>query len=213
MTCRIACLVNSAIASSTRCGRSHRAIGVHTARSESRARRRRDLCQQPESGCRQSHHRARSRRSTGLHTAGQGHPNAGTARPDCAAALSHGRNHAGRATNATPSQSGGRQVRHRHQSRIRLRNARSARASIDFRCSAAAIRACSRFALRTSKHSRVQLDHQEAQRMDVRHQSPTRRRPSRRQGAVEAMAKSAMRTAGNQLGKKLLRGVLGSLMK
>ena len=36
---------------------------------------------------------------------------------------------------------------------------------------------------------------------------------SRRQGAVEAMAKSAMRTAGNQLGKKLLRGVLGSLMK
>ena len=31
--------------------------------------------------------------------------------------------------------------------------------------------------------------------------------------AHEAMAKSAMRTAGNQLGKKLLRGVLGSLMK
>jgi len=36
---------------------------------------------------------------------------------------------------------------------------------------------------------------------------------SRRQGAVEAMAKSAMRTAGNQLSRKLLRGVLGGLMK
>ncbi len=34
---------------------------------------------------------------------------------------------------------------------------------------------------------------------------------SRRQGAVEAMAKSTMRTMGNQLGKQLLRGVLGSL--
>ncbi len=34
---------------------------------------------------------------------------------------------------------------------------------------------------------------------------------SRRQGAVEAMAKSTMRTVGNQLGRQLLRGVLGSL--
>ena len=34
---------------------------------------------------------------------------------------------------------------------------------------------------------------------------------SRRQGAVEAMAKSTMRTMGNQLGKQILRGVLGSL--
>ena len=34
---------------------------------------------------------------------------------------------------------------------------------------------------------------------------------SRRQGAVEAMAKSTMRTMGNQLGRQLLRGVLGSL--
>ncbi|MBD8527012.1 helicase HerA-like domain-containing protein [Pseudomarimonas arenosa] len=34
---------------------------------------------------------------------------------------------------------------------------------------------------------------------------------SRRQGAVEAMAKSTMRTMGNQLGKQLLRGVLGGL--
>jgi DNA helicase HerA-like ATPase len=34
---------------------------------------------------------------------------------------------------------------------------------------------------------------------------------SRRQGAVEAMAKSTMRTMGNQLGRQLLRGLLGSL--
>ncbi|MCK7594125.1 helicase HerA-like domain-containing protein [Pseudomarimonas salicorniae] len=34
---------------------------------------------------------------------------------------------------------------------------------------------------------------------------------SRRQGAVEAMAKSTMRTMGNQLGKQLLRGILGGL--
>ena len=34
---------------------------------------------------------------------------------------------------------------------------------------------------------------------------------SRRQGAVETMAKSTMRTMGNQLGKQLLRGVLGGL--
>ncbi len=33
----------------------------------------------------------------------------------------------------------------------------------------------------------------------------------RRQGAIEATAKSAMRTVGNQLGRQLLRGVLGSL--
>lgn len=36
---------------------------------------------------------------------------------------------------------------------------------------------------------------------------------SRRQGALEAMAKSTLRTAGNQLGKQILRGVLGSIMK
>jgi len=34
---------------------------------------------------------------------------------------------------------------------------------------------------------------------------------SRRQGAVEAMAKSTMRTVGNQLGRTLLRGLLGGL--
>jgi DNA helicase HerA-like ATPase len=34
---------------------------------------------------------------------------------------------------------------------------------------------------------------------------------SRRQGAVEAMAKSTMRTVGNQLGKQILRGILGGL--
>jgi DNA helicase HerA-like ATPase len=33
----------------------------------------------------------------------------------------------------------------------------------------------------------------------------------RRQGAIETTAKSAMRTVGNQLGRSLLRGVLGSL--
>jgi hypothetical protein len=33
----------------------------------------------------------------------------------------------------------------------------------------------------------------------------------RRQGAIETTAKSAMRTVGNQLGRQLLRGVLGSL--
>ncbi|MER2529322.1 MAG: helicase HerA-like domain-containing protein [Candidatus Competibacter denitrificans] len=36
---------------------------------------------------------------------------------------------------------------------------------------------------------------------------------SRRQGVLEAMAKSTLRTAGNQLGKQILRGVLGSIMK
>ena len=104
-----------------------RAACLYTARPESRARRRRDVCQQPESGCRQSHHRARGRRSTGLDTAGQGHPDAGTTRPDCAAALPHGRNHTGRAGYAAPAQSGGRQIRHGDQSRIRLRNAGCAR--------------------------------------------------------------------------------------
>jgi len=36
---------------------------------------------------------------------------------------------------------------------------------------------------------------------------------SRRQGALEAMAKSTLRTMGNQLGKQILRGVLGGIMK
>ena len=36
---------------------------------------------------------------------------------------------------------------------------------------------------------------------------------NRRQGAIEAMAKSTMRTVGNQLGKQILRGVLGSIMR
>ena len=36
---------------------------------------------------------------------------------------------------------------------------------------------------------------------------------NRRQGALEAIAKSTLRTAGNQLGKQILRGVLGSIMK
>ncbi|HEX6833308.1 MAG TPA: helicase HerA-like domain-containing protein [Rudaea sp.] len=36
---------------------------------------------------------------------------------------------------------------------------------------------------------------------------------SRRQGMIEAMAKSAVRNAGGQLGRSLLRGVLGSLMR
>jgi DNA helicase HerA-like ATPase len=35
----------------------------------------------------------------------------------------------------------------------------------------------------------------------------------RRHGMIEATAKSAMRTVGNQLGRKLLRGILGSLTK
>ncbi|MGQ0801686.1 MAG: helicase HerA-like domain-containing protein [Pseudomarimonas sp.] len=35
---------------------------------------------------------------------------------------------------------------------------------------------------------------------------------SRRQGAIEATAKSAMRTVGNQLGRQILRGVLGSML-
>jgi DNA helicase HerA-like ATPase len=35
----------------------------------------------------------------------------------------------------------------------------------------------------------------------------------RRQGAIEAMAKSTMRTVGNQLGRQILRGVLGGLSK
>jgi uncharacterized protein len=34
---------------------------------------------------------------------------------------------------------------------------------------------------------------------------------SRRQGAIEAMAKSTMRTVGNQLGKQIMRGILGGL--
>ncbi len=34
----------------------------------------------------------------------------------------------------------------------------------------------------------------------------------RRQGMIEATAKSAMRTVGNQLGRQILRGVLGSIM-
>ncbi len=36
---------------------------------------------------------------------------------------------------------------------------------------------------------------------------------SRRQGALEAMAKSTLRTMGNQLGRQILRGVLGGIMK
>jgi DNA helicase HerA-like ATPase len=36
---------------------------------------------------------------------------------------------------------------------------------------------------------------------------------SRRQGMIEAMAKSAARNAGGKLGNSLLRGVLGSLLK
>jgi hypothetical protein len=36
---------------------------------------------------------------------------------------------------------------------------------------------------------------------------------NRRQGAIEAMTKSAMRTAGNQLGRRVLRGVLGGILK
>ena len=36
---------------------------------------------------------------------------------------------------------------------------------------------------------------------------------NRRQGALEAMAKSTMRTVGNQLGRQIMRGVLGGIMK
>ncbi len=36
---------------------------------------------------------------------------------------------------------------------------------------------------------------------------------NRRQGALEAMAKSTLRTMGNQLGRQILRGVLGGIMK
>jgi hypothetical protein len=35
----------------------------------------------------------------------------------------------------------------------------------------------------------------------------------RRQGMIETMAKSVVRNAGGQLGRALLRGVLGSLSK
>lgn len=34
---------------------------------------------------------------------------------------------------------------------------------------------------------------------------------SRRQGAIEAVAKSTMRTMGNQVGRQILRGVLGGI--
>jgi hypothetical protein len=36
---------------------------------------------------------------------------------------------------------------------------------------------------------------------------------SRRQGMIEALAKSAARNAGGQLGRGLLRGVLGSILR
>lgn len=36
---------------------------------------------------------------------------------------------------------------------------------------------------------------------------------NRRQGALEAMAKSTLRTVGNQLGRQIMRGVLGGIMK
>jgi hypothetical protein len=36
---------------------------------------------------------------------------------------------------------------------------------------------------------------------------------SRRQGALEAMTKSTMRTMGNQLGKQILRGILGGISR
>jgi hypothetical protein len=36
---------------------------------------------------------------------------------------------------------------------------------------------------------------------------------SRRQGMIETMAKQTMRTAGSSLGRQILRGVLGSIMK
>jgi hypothetical protein len=35
----------------------------------------------------------------------------------------------------------------------------------------------------------------------------------RRQGLAEAMAKSAVRQIGNSLGRKIVRGMLGSLLK
>ena len=41
----------------------------------------------------------------------------------------------------------------------------------------------------------------------------TRRRSSRRQGIGEALVKSAVRTIGSQLGRQLVRGLLGSLLK
>ncbi len=37
-------------------------------------------------------------------------------------------------------------------------------------------------------------------------------RPSQRQGVMEAFVKSAVRTAGNQIGRSLIRGILGSLL-
>ena len=35
----------------------------------------------------------------------------------------------------------------------------------------------------------------------------------RRQGLLEAMGKSAMRSVGSQLGRQVVRGVLGGLMR
>jgi hypothetical protein len=35
----------------------------------------------------------------------------------------------------------------------------------------------------------------------------------RRQGLIESMAKSAVRSAGSQVGRQLIRGIMGSLLK
>ena len=43
-------------------------------------------------------------------------------------------------------------------------------------------------------------------------EAPAPKRTSDRQGLVEAMAKSAVRTIGSQIGRQLVRGVLGSLL-
>jgi hypothetical protein len=42
---------------------------------------------------------------------------------------------------------------------------------------------------------------------------PRRKSASRRQSVGEAFIKSAARTVGSQLGRKLIRGILGSLAK
>ena len=97
------------------------------ARPDGGAPRRRDLRAEPQAGRGQGDRRAGRGRGAGVHAAGQGHPDAGGARADIAAALPDGRHHGRGARHRARPQPGGRQVRHLGQSRIRLRDAGQAR--------------------------------------------------------------------------------------
>ena len=134
---------------------------------------------------------------------GQGHSNAGRARLHLPAALPNGRDHCRRARRRASPQPGRRKVRHGSQSRVGVRDT----------CQA-----------RRRKTGRRRRRRRSPTKPPAKATTAGKAQPEpaskldeflwgtkRRQGAIEAAAKSATRTVASGLGRQILRGVLGGI--